>query len=289
MREMVAASIVNQISINLIEAFDQPWKRCCEGTVGGHWGVFFADRTQKFPLTGPVSEHPDWPQRAMTSILLAGVLMLVVVFSARQLPLIRWTALALACHAAAIVLVMAAMQIVQSSLTLVDWAVGIGRWGMAVAVLVLTFPVLARQTKAISADSDPASLAQLFQAVSARSLGQRSPWNLAVGALRALILFTASATTLCLIFDPRYRDFPLAVYAVPAFALFALACRTGCPAERTDHREEIALAIVLAVGGVAVVLGESVANLQALGWAGICALLALLTFRTVRACTRTAA
>ena len=26
--------------VNLIEAFDQPWKRLMEGTVGGYWGVY---------------------------------------------------------------------------------------------------------------------------------------------------------------------------------------------------------------------------------------------------------
>ena len=26
--------------VNVIEAFDQPWKRALEGTVGGHWGLF---------------------------------------------------------------------------------------------------------------------------------------------------------------------------------------------------------------------------------------------------------
>ena len=26
--------------VNLIEAFDQPWKRLMEGTVGGYWGLY---------------------------------------------------------------------------------------------------------------------------------------------------------------------------------------------------------------------------------------------------------
>ena len=35
--------------VNVIEAFDQPWKRALEGTVGGHWGLFDdATRQQKF-------------------------------------------------------------------------------------------------------------------------------------------------------------------------------------------------------------------------------------------------
>lgn len=43
---------------NLIEAFDQPWKRVSEGAVGGYWGLFSADRTEKGVLAGPVSNLP---------------------------------------------------------------------------------------------------------------------------------------------------------------------------------------------------------------------------------------
>ena len=32
--------------VNLIEAYDQPWKRQLEGTVGGHWGIYDAYRRQ---------------------------------------------------------------------------------------------------------------------------------------------------------------------------------------------------------------------------------------------------
>ena len=46
---------------NLIEAFDQPWKRLLEGTVGGAWGFFDADRVQKVFTKGPVTEWPDAP------------------------------------------------------------------------------------------------------------------------------------------------------------------------------------------------------------------------------------
>ena len=47
--------------VNLIEAFDQPWKRLLEGTVGGHWGLLDADTRQiKFAWGGAVSNHPLW-------------------------------------------------------------------------------------------------------------------------------------------------------------------------------------------------------------------------------------
>ncbi|NJL08450.1 MAG: hypothetical protein HC900_09455 [Methylacidiphilales bacterium] len=47
--------------VNVIEAFDQPWKRQLEGTAGGYWGLLRTDsRAPKFVLGEPVSNHPFW-------------------------------------------------------------------------------------------------------------------------------------------------------------------------------------------------------------------------------------
>ncbi len=45
---------------NLIEGFDQPWKRQLEGAMGGYWGLFAADGTQRVSLNGPVVADPVW-------------------------------------------------------------------------------------------------------------------------------------------------------------------------------------------------------------------------------------
>ena len=45
---------------NVIEAFDQPWKREQEGTVGGYWGIFDVNAKPKFGMQGPVVEEPNW-------------------------------------------------------------------------------------------------------------------------------------------------------------------------------------------------------------------------------------
>ncbi|CAA6605468.1 Cellulose synthase catalytic subunit [Rhodospirillaceae bacterium LM-1] len=52
------------IDYNVIEAFDQPWKNEIEWSVGAHWGMFDADRHQKFPMEGPVVEIKEWPMLA---------------------------------------------------------------------------------------------------------------------------------------------------------------------------------------------------------------------------------
>jgi len=47
--------------VNLIEAYDQPWKRQLEGTVGGYWGLIDAvKRAIKYPPDEPISNYPLW-------------------------------------------------------------------------------------------------------------------------------------------------------------------------------------------------------------------------------------
>ena len=40
--DVLALSKREHFNVNVIEAFDQPWKRALEGTVGGHWGLLKA-------------------------------------------------------------------------------------------------------------------------------------------------------------------------------------------------------------------------------------------------------
>src|SRR6266478_5569372 len=61
--------------VNLIEAYDQPWKRRLEGTVGGHWGLFDAyGRRAKFVWGSAVSNHPQWPRQAAGGLGLAALI-----------------------------------------------------------------------------------------------------------------------------------------------------------------------------------------------------------------------
>jgi hypothetical protein len=55
----------------VMEAFDQPWKREIEGTVGAYWGLLDVDRGPKFAMTGPVTENTWWPAQAGIATLLA--------------------------------------------------------------------------------------------------------------------------------------------------------------------------------------------------------------------------
>ena len=61
--------------VNVIEAFDQPWKRALEGSTGRYWGIFDrATQAPKFSFCGVVSDHPHWSLQAAAGILGRGLL-----------------------------------------------------------------------------------------------------------------------------------------------------------------------------------------------------------------------
>ena len=67
----VAADPSQDIDYNIIEAFDQPWKRVFEWGVGTHWGVWDANRNPKFSMVDPVLEIKNWPIQALAASILA--------------------------------------------------------------------------------------------------------------------------------------------------------------------------------------------------------------------------
>jgi cellulose synthase/poly-beta-1,6-N-acetylglucosamine synthase-like glycosyltransferase/exo-beta-1,3-glucanase (GH17 family) len=59
------------LDYNVIEAFDQPWKKAFEWSVGTHWGLWDADRNPKWSMTQPVEEVKQWPIQAGATSLIA--------------------------------------------------------------------------------------------------------------------------------------------------------------------------------------------------------------------------
>src|ERR1700731_1616296 len=75
--------------VNLIEAYDQPWKRQLEGTVGGYWGLLDSvQRVVKYPPGEAISNYPFWKLQMGCGIALS-----VFTFGAAWLALRRrpWT------------------------------------------------------------------------------------------------------------------------------------------------------------------------------------------------------
>lgn len=69
-REFVKLAEEKNWDYNIIEAFDQPWKRVSEGAVGGFWGLFDKDRLDKNVFAGDVSNFPNYKYLAFASLIL---------------------------------------------------------------------------------------------------------------------------------------------------------------------------------------------------------------------------
>lgn len=70
-REFLRVADERKLDYYVMEAFDQPWKEATGGRVEAYWGMYDADRTPKYPLTGPVEEDAAWWIKAIAASALA--------------------------------------------------------------------------------------------------------------------------------------------------------------------------------------------------------------------------
>ncbi|WP_298190516.1 beta (1-6) glucans synthase [uncultured Pseudomonas sp.] len=252
-RGFVAMAEQNGWRYNLIEAFDQPWKRISEGAVGGYWGLYDADRQDKSILSGPVSNLPHWPAWLAVSLsLFAAALLLAgrphATRAALLLPM-------LAALAAGCIGLFAELMLITSRY--------LGEWLWAGALIALNLTVMA--------------YAVLL-------LGQQTGWRLRLfnwlhGKAAVWLLlsgFAGAVMMLALLVDARYRSFPSAALLLPALVYL---CHPV-----SGYRREIALLALLIGAGIAPQLyQETLGNGQALGWALISALLVAALWRSLRA------
>src|SRR5665647_124546 len=73
-QDVLALAKRDKFKVNVIEAFDQPWKRALEGVVGGHWGLYDdASHRPKFTFGQAVSNHPHWQWQAAGGVAFAAL------------------------------------------------------------------------------------------------------------------------------------------------------------------------------------------------------------------------
>jgi exo-beta-1,3-glucanase (GH17 family) len=275
-RELMVLAGREGIGINLIESFDQPWKGRLEGTVGGHWGLFDEDRMTKFPLAGTVSDDPHWARHFALAAALGLILLIPTLVRQRRLPAFAWLGLAAGAMAAASLLVVGLREGILGSRTVYDWMVFAVRWLTAASAAALVLWTLPRCVA--GGTVRPLPMAELLEGLRQRRLPAR-PWpETALGVVRAVALLGATATTLCLAFDPRYRDFANALHAVTAFAFVALAIASRPARACEDLAEEKLLAVILAAGGIIVAAREGLANHQALIWTALALIFAIAIY-----------
>lgn len=237
---------------NLIEAFDQPWKRESEGAVGGYWGLFSADRTEKGVLAGPVSNLPNWP-------LWLGVSGLIFVFT---LALAGRPASSRAAFLLPLLAALGAGCIGMWAELARITARFAGEWAWAAFIVGLNLVVLAHGALALS--TREGARGRLFAWLDARSAW----WLCAAG-------FAGAVLMLALVFDARYRSFPSAALLLPAVVYL-------CRPVKAPRREIALLALFVGLGIIPQLVEETLGNIQAIGWAATALLLALALVRSLR-------
>jgi len=279
-REFALRAEQEKIPYSVIEAFDQPWKRDLEGAVGGTWGLFTADGKAKFPFRGPVAEAPAWSHAAYASMLtFFGILLWA---RSRRARLDGGTALALLAVSIAGGGAWAAYcrDMLMANRGPLEWAyTGLYAILLLAAIFCLGGP-LAAWCAAGDPPPRPAPASQLL--VWGRRDGPASDARL-LGLLRFAFLFGAALVCLMLVFDPGSRDFPLALFAVPAVGFSLLAWVNGGEADV----EERVMAVLIACAGLWTAVTEHITmpqqgpwqiadgiNQHALAWALLCLLLA---------------
>ncbi|MEN5044611.1 beta (1-6) glucans synthase [Pseudomonas koreensis] len=237
---------------NLIEAFDQPWKRGSEGAVGGYWGLFDADRQDKGVLAGPVTNVPYWKEwLGVGGLIFLGTLL----FGGR----VRTT------QSALVLPLLAAVA-----------ACSIGAWGD-----------LARVTTRFASEwlwvGLLTALNLLVLAHAALTLSNRQGWrerafNLLerrAGWLVAVAGFAAAVMMLEMVFDARYRSF-----ASMAFILSGLVY--VCRPVNVPRREIALLTFIIGAGIAPQLYEEGLLNQQAWGWALVSGLMVAALWRCLR-------
>jgi len=265
-REFVRAARIEGIPYNLIEAFDQPWKRSLEGAMGGHWGLFDSAGTPAFPWHGRVEADPRWRDGLAGGAFGALVFALLALASrARARDVLGHALAGLAVGALAVVQFRHAIAWQRDGY---EWLLAIA--GMASSALfgwlaarhllppqpaIPALPAIHTLLRDLAA---PGRLAARSRHVNTATL---------LGALRFAFLFAAAFTIVLLVFDARYRGFPWPFFAVPLGAALLLAMQ----GERLppDAREERALAVVAVLGAPFVLAFETLANREALVFLGV--------------------
>jgi glucan 1,3-beta-glucosidase len=254
--------------VNLIEAYDQPWKRELEGTMGGYWGLFDSvRRALKYPPGIAISNYPYWKLQMAGGMALAILVFAVAWLTLRRRPwtprLASWIAVGISATTAGTLLGVAADKMLYESYGLGGWLL----WGSLLAAGIAS-PLLGAQ--ALMSGRGLPTFLELLGPPDYR--GQS--WMAAVlGLILAVTTLIGADTAVGFVFDPRYKDFPFAALtmAVVPFAALTLLNR---PKEGARPIAETVFAVLLATAALYTGFNEGSDNWQALWTCAVYFLLA---------------
>ena len=274
----VVAEILNlakqeNFRVNLIEAYDQPWKRQLEGTVGGYWGLFDSVQRQvKYPPGEAISNFPFWKLQ-----MACGMVLSVFVFGAAWLTLRRrpwtprlaaWVAVGLSATTAGILFGVAADKMFFESYGIGGWLT----WGALLAAAIAS-PLLCA-----NALMSGRPLPTFLELLGPREARTQSVLTMVLGAVLLVTTLIGAETALGFVFDPRYRDFPFAALTMAALP-FSTLMLLNRPPEGARPIAESVFAGVFAASALYTVFNEGADNWQSLWTCAVYLLMAVTLWR----------
>ncbi|MGY4259912.1 exo-beta-1,3-glucanase (GH17 family) [Bradyrhizobium sp. USDA 4516] len=262
--------------VNLIEAYDQPWKRKLEGTVGGNWGLFDSVKRQvKYPPGVAITNYPDWKLQMAGGMALSVATFLAAWLTLRRRPWTprpsAWIAVAISATTAGALLGIAGDKMYYESYGVGGWL----HWGVLLAAGIAA-PLLTAH--ALIAGR---SLPTFLELVGPRDYRGKGMFGAVLAIVLIITTVIAAETALGFTFDPRYRDFPYAslTMAVVPFALLTMLNR---PKEGIRPLAESVFAGLLVIAAGYTIYNEGTINWQS-DWTCVMYLLLAATLWRARA------
>jgi glucan 1,3-beta-glucosidase len=255
--------------VNLIEAYDQPWKRQLEGTVGGYWGLFDSvQRAVKYPPGIAISNYPFWKLQMGCGMALAMMVFGAAWLTLRRRPwtprLASWIAVTISATTAGTLFGVAADKMFYESYGFGGWL----GWG-ALLTAAMASPLLAA-----NALMSGRALPTFLELMGPREARTRAVLTVILGLALAVTTLLGAETALGFVFDPRYRDFPFASLTMAAVP-FATLMLLNRPQRGVRPIAEAVFAGLFAVSALYTIFNEGSDNWQSLWTCGIYLLLAI--------------
>jgi len=261
--------------VNLFEAYDEPWKRQWEGTVGAHWGLFDGEtRALKYPPGVAISDYPFWKLQLGFGLVLCISVFAVAFWTARDRQsspgLAAWAAIAISATTGGVVLGVSAEQLLYESY-------GVGDPLMRGLLLVAGLTALLMSSNAVMSGRALPTFMELMHQHERRTL---SFPTMVLGLALAVTTLIAVENALAFVFDPRWRDFQFAGLAMAAVPFWALALLNR-PNSGARPLAETVFATLLAAATIYVTFNEGFNNWQSL-WTSMVYVLLIATLWQAR-------
>ena len=264
LRAFAAYAHDHDLDYNLIEAYDQPWKRAQEGTVGGYWGIFTANRQAKFPWTGPVSSHPHWHREMAIAIGFSILILTIMGFRGGNPEPLGGIGAGVGAGFAGSALLLQIEHSMMAWRTPFEGAVELAILLQTLAVLFFVLPEITRKKAGIA----PLSIGETLNWLR-RPATTALCMSLYLGLIQLATTCGALVISLGLCFDGRYRDFPLAAFIVPAVSFALLSVNRGDQKRAYPNRhEEIMFSLLFIASAAIIAFNEGPKNTEALIWCG---------------------